>query len=249
MAHDHHRKPTRAYRRGRGKYAPLYHHLLSACREPKWRTTFAQIESVLGFRLPDSARRHRPWWSNLKTGNRHNAGRRRSYTKSIIPTRQLARAKPKALTCLPSRAVRWLAGVLLFPLVLGIGPCGRLPGGKLFGNEATQPVADWSFVNDAGLCALEVNPEGPHSVTLNCMSWAGRLFVSCSHCQGKTWSSYVLQNPAGRIEIGDRIYPVSLARLQAPTLLDEVWVARANKVGVDPSPRPNHWWSFELSSR
>ena len=56
----------------RGKYAALYRHLLSALREPEWRTTFGEIESILGFRLPDSARLHRPWWSNSKKGSGHS---------------------------------------------------------------------------------------------------------------------------------------------------------------------------------
>ena len=56
----------------RGKYAPLYHQLLSAHPEPEWRTTFDEIEAILGFRLPDSARLHRPWWSNSKKGNGHS---------------------------------------------------------------------------------------------------------------------------------------------------------------------------------
>jgi hypothetical protein len=47
----------------RGKYAPLYRHL-AALTEPEWRATFREIERVLGFRLPDSARIHRPWWAN-----------------------------------------------------------------------------------------------------------------------------------------------------------------------------------------
>ncbi len=57
----------------RGKYAPLYHHLLAASPlEPEWRTTFGEIESILGFRLPHSARLHRPWWSNSRKGNGHS---------------------------------------------------------------------------------------------------------------------------------------------------------------------------------
>jgi hypothetical protein len=47
----------------RGKYAPLYRHLLKV-PNTEWQTTFAAIEQVLGFKLPDSARIHRPWWAN-----------------------------------------------------------------------------------------------------------------------------------------------------------------------------------------
>ena len=47
----------------RGKYAPLHRHLLGLKSE-EWRATFGEVERVLGFQLPDSARIHRPWWAN-----------------------------------------------------------------------------------------------------------------------------------------------------------------------------------------
>lgn len=49
----------------RGKYAPLFHHL-SSLKQPEWRTSFAELQSILGFDLPDSARLYRPWWANGK---------------------------------------------------------------------------------------------------------------------------------------------------------------------------------------
>lgn len=50
------------------KYEPIRHHLSGAAREA-FRMTFLEIENVLGFRLPPSARRHRPWWDNGPTNN------------------------------------------------------------------------------------------------------------------------------------------------------------------------------------
>jgi hypothetical protein len=47
----------------RGKYAPLHEHL-NSLKGPEWQTTFKEIERLLGFKLPDSARIHRPWWAN-----------------------------------------------------------------------------------------------------------------------------------------------------------------------------------------
>jgi len=55
----------------RGKYAPLYRHLRSL-RGPEFRTSFGALEAILGFRLPNSARVHRPWWSNSSAGNGHS---------------------------------------------------------------------------------------------------------------------------------------------------------------------------------
>ena len=56
----------------RGKYRRLYHHLRELTGD-KWETTFSDIEKILGFKLPNSARVHRPWWSNQgeKGGHSH----------------------------------------------------------------------------------------------------------------------------------------------------------------------------------
>ena len=43
----------------RGKYAPLYRRLSASCGA-EWRASFCEVEAILGFRLPDSARLHRP---------------------------------------------------------------------------------------------------------------------------------------------------------------------------------------------
>ena len=55
----------------RGKYQRLYTHLGGLATQ-EWRTTFGEIESVIGFPLPPSARLHRPWWSNQSGGNGHS---------------------------------------------------------------------------------------------------------------------------------------------------------------------------------
>lgn len=55
----------------RGKYAPLYHHLRQL-KPREWRATFDEIEQILGFDLPDSARIHRPWWANQGTRGGHS---------------------------------------------------------------------------------------------------------------------------------------------------------------------------------
>ena len=56
----------------RGKYRRLYAHLCGL-RAQEWRTTFEEIEAVLGFELPASARLHRPWWSNeSRAGSGHS---------------------------------------------------------------------------------------------------------------------------------------------------------------------------------
>ena len=45
----------------RGKYQRLYSYL-SSLQVSEWRTSFNEVEAVIGFELPPSARLHRPWW-------------------------------------------------------------------------------------------------------------------------------------------------------------------------------------------
>lgn len=54
-----------------GKYSPLYRRL-RARGGGEWRVSFADLEAVLGFTLPESARVHRPWWSNQRNGGGHS---------------------------------------------------------------------------------------------------------------------------------------------------------------------------------
>jgi hypothetical protein len=50
------------------KYDPLTRHL-KASRASRVSMGFDEVEAVLGFDLPASARRHRPWWSNEAEGS------------------------------------------------------------------------------------------------------------------------------------------------------------------------------------
>ena len=54
-----------------GKYQKLYEHL---CRlgTREWRTSFREIESIIGFELPASARLYRPWWANQGKSSGHS---------------------------------------------------------------------------------------------------------------------------------------------------------------------------------
>ena len=47
----------------RSKYQPLYE-FLNPLEERERLMPFAEIEGILGFDLPPSARAHRAWWAN-----------------------------------------------------------------------------------------------------------------------------------------------------------------------------------------
>jgi hypothetical protein len=50
------------------KYQPLCDHLRRLDRRIDHSLTFAEIERVLGFRLPSSARKYQAWWANQRNG-------------------------------------------------------------------------------------------------------------------------------------------------------------------------------------
>ena len=50
------------------EYKKLYAHLCGLEAE-EWKTTFGEIESIIGDKLPDSARKRRGWWANKKLVN------------------------------------------------------------------------------------------------------------------------------------------------------------------------------------
>jgi DNA-binding transcriptional regulator YiaG len=53
--------------KGGSKYQPLLEYLLQSDR-PEVMLAFADIESLMGAPLPDSARHNRAWWSNRSKG-------------------------------------------------------------------------------------------------------------------------------------------------------------------------------------
>ena len=161
-----------------------------------------------------------------------------------VPTPEMIRV---ILICI---ALLALAAVGSFWFVC---PCATVAGGPLSGEEIQNPVSDWSFVNSSGdvpLCQVEVKTLVPYSVNVNCMSTAGMLYISCSNCDGKFWSSKALTIPAGRVRAGESVYPVLFSRVLDEGELDAAWRARAAKVGsTEVRQRPDHWWTFRLTSR
>ena len=54
-----------------GKYRKLRLYLETHPRR-EWRTSFSNIESILGSELPATARAYSSWWANTKSGGRYS---------------------------------------------------------------------------------------------------------------------------------------------------------------------------------
>jgi hypothetical protein len=57
---------------GSSRYDPLKMYLRGRS-EPVVHLSFAEIERIIGGQLPASARRHRPWWANERSGGHVHA--------------------------------------------------------------------------------------------------------------------------------------------------------------------------------
>ena len=140
-------------------------------------------------------------------------------------------------------------------------PCDRLPGGYLMGTAAEAHVTDWTFANDVTLCQVQIRAGVlPHSINLNCMAApTGELYLSCSLCASKRWSNAVVADGTARLRLDGTVYPVTLTRVVDAAELDRAWLARVTKLNTIPVPanpapppgaaRPDHWWSFRVTSR
>jgi hypothetical protein len=53
-------------------YYPLHVFLLDRLEPQELTVSFEQIESILGFNLPSSARKHKAWWGNQRSGHSHS---------------------------------------------------------------------------------------------------------------------------------------------------------------------------------
>jgi hypothetical protein len=157
-------------------------------------------------------------------------------------------------------AVSGLAALLLAAVAIWFFtcPCERMPGAYLTGEQMEEPVQDWGFANGVELCQIQTRSGIlPHAINLNCMADAeGDLYLSCSQCEGKRWSTAALENPAARIRLDGQVYPVTLRRLRDSSELDNAWTSRARKLASlrgqpaeDIPQRPDHWWSFQVISR
>ncbi len=144
-----------------------------------------------------------------------------------------------------------LAAALLFGL--GCEPMGPIAGGRLKGDVAGELPADWSFTDSHDTVQLETHPESPHSVTVWCVSYRGRLYVPTRNPDAKRWVGFVLEDPRVRIRIGGILYEGVAVRVTdeqelewaVPALLakyeiesSEIEGAEAWLFRIDPRPPP-----------
>ena len=117
--------------------------------------------------------------------------------------------------------------------ITGLNPHDRSPGLWLTGNPVTTPVADWTFTDQIPNIKIQTNTWYglPHSVTINCLSYGGQLYVTSVFPAGssRSWTDNVMRDPRVRIKIGDNLYDRTLSAVTDPAEQEAVLRIRAKK--------------------
>jgi hypothetical protein len=120
--------------------------------------------------------------------------------------------------------------VLWFVLTLA-EPSGRLPGGRLSGEEVTGRVTDWSFTRDNRPLTLEVRPSNPYSVNTSFFVLEGNLYVSSILGGDSRWAQFLIEDPNLRIRSGNKIYKVRATKIEEPELINKIHQGRGQRPG------------------
>lgn len=106
----------------------------------------------------------------------------------------------------------------LFVVVCGFasacgGPLLIIPGGALSGEVVSEPVADWSFLED-GVFELETRPDDPYSIQLNYRVVNGQIYIDPA--EGRSWLEYIRADAGVRGRFDGRVYPLKAVLVGEP---------------------------------
>ena len=155
------------------------------------------------------------------------------------------------------KILKIIGGVLAVVIVLGAiayplrrDPIAMLAGKELTGTEAAYP-SDWTFSDEVNLCAVEVRPDDPHSVTTICFVHDGVLHVPAQSGSDKAWTGMVLDDPRVRVKVGDTIYPARAVRVVLDDLAPIIASAAAkySQMADRAAEPPPDVWLFRIEPR
>jgi hypothetical protein len=159
---------------------------------------------------------------------------------------------------------RIFGGILITLVVLlvifrfiGLDPGERTPGLWLSGPTATEPVNDWSFVNDASKVETVMVQTRtwyliPHSVRTNVFSHEGQLYLTSSYRPGmvfprdRAWNRNFMRDPHVRIKIAGKIYDRVLHVITDENARAEILQSKWKKY-PDMKPDPTNVYLFRAA--
>ena len=131
-------------------------------------------------------------------------------------------------------------------------PWDQLPGKQITGEEVTETIDDWSFMEVSTRVILEVRPSDPYSVYNRAFTHNGVLYLNSITPENR-WTQFLLQDPNMRLKVGNKIYTVRATQVDDPVLVNAIHQAREEMnpriLGErTPEEREQNWY-FRVDSR
>ena len=144
-----------------------------------------------------------------------------------------------------------LVATLLMSYLNRSDPWNQLPGKRITGEEVTEPVDDWTFMEKSTRVTLEVRPSDPYSVDIRSFLHEGILYLNSISPENR-WTQYLLEDPKLRIKVGNRIYKALATRVEDAALVNEIQEAREQMNPGRPQRTPQEKaqnWYFRVDTR
>ncbi len=147
-----------------------------------------------------------------------------------------------------------LALIMMTLLVLYLNrsdPWAQLPGKRITGEEVTERIEDWSFMEPSTRVILEVRPSDPYSLYIRAYLHEGILYLNSISPENR-WTQFLLEDPNLRLKVKNKIYKVLATRVEDPELVNEIQKAREQMsprlLERTAEERAQNWY-FRVDSR
>ncbi len=130
-------------------------------------------------------------------------------------------------------------------------PWAQIPGKRITGEEATERIDDWSFMEPSTRVILEVRPSNPYSLYIRAYQHKGVLYLNSISPENR-WTQFLLEDSNLRLKVKNKIYKVRATRVEDPALVNEIQEAREQMSPRlkerTPEERAQNWY-FRVDSR
>ncbi len=130
-------------------------------------------------------------------------------------------------------------------------PWAQLPGKRITGEEATERIDDWSFMEPSTRVILEVRPSDPYSLYIRAYQHKGVLYLNSISPENR-WTQFLLEDPNLRLKVENKIYQVRATWVEDPALVNEIQEAMEQMSPRlrerTPEERAQNWY-FRVDSR
>ncbi len=147
-----------------------------------------------------------------------------------------------------------LALIMMTFLVLYLNrsdPWAQLPGRRITGEEVTERIEDWSFMEPSTRVILEVRPSDPYSLYIRAYQHKGVLYLNSISPENR-WTQFLLEDPNLRLKVENQIYKVLATRVEDPALVNEIQKAREQtspRLQERTAEERAQNWYFRVDSR